>query len=87
MRTTTLFLVSGLLVLAACSADESGADDGWTVLFVGESLAGWRSFKSDAPPAGWVVENGALHLAEPGGGDIMTDAAFSEFELEFEWRI
>lgn len=83
MRTTRLLLVSGMLVLAGCS----GADEGWIELFDGETLDGWRSFKGDAPPAGWVVEDGALHLAEPGGGDIMTDAAFGDFELEFEWRI
>lgn len=101
MRTTGLLLASGLLVLAACSADEAhhadtadqraastpAVDGGWTALFDGETLAGWRSFKSDRPPAGWVVEDGALHLAEPGGGDIMTEAAFGDFELEFEWRI
>jgi cytochrome c len=76
-------LASGLLALAGCSV----ANDGWIVLFDGETLDGWRSFKADAPPAGWVVEDGTLHLAKPGAGDIMTDAAFGDFELEFEWRI
>ena len=65
-----------------------GDSDGeWFVLFDGETLSGWRSFKGDAAPPGWVVEEGALHLAEPGGGDIMTVGTYSEFELEFEWRI
>ena len=80
-----------IALLAACSADTpepvaSPASE-WQVLFDGETLAGWRSFKSDALPTGWVVEDGAIHLAEPGGGDLMTADAYGDFELEFEWRI
>jgi len=62
------------------------ADD-WVTLFDGQSLSGWRSFKGESPPAGWVVEDGALVLAEPGSGDIVTAAEFGDFELEFDWRI
>jgi hypothetical protein len=80
-----------IALLGACSAEtpepvESPASE-WQVLFDGETLAGWRSFKGDAPPTGWVVEDGAIHLTEPGGGDLMTAEAYGDFELEFEWRI
>jgi hypothetical protein len=92
MTTRNLLLIASMCLLAACSADTPDADasadaDDWQVLFDGESLDGWRSFKSEQPPAGWIVENGALHLAEPGGGDIMTAQSYGDFELEFEWRI
>ena len=94
MTTRNLLLIACTCLLAACSADTPDTDanadadvDDWQVLFDGESLDGWRSFESEQPPAGWVIANGAMHLAEPGGGDIMTAESYGDFELEFEWRI
>ncbi len=62
---------------------------GWRLLFDGQSTRGWRSFKkSTFPEKGWVVANGCLkHLARGGGGDIITDASFGDFELVWEWRL
>ena len=64
-------------------------DAGWLLLFDGETTAGWRSFKTpEFPEAGWEVTDGCLHhLARGGGGDIMTERAFGDFELEFEWKV
>jgi hypothetical protein len=61
----------------------------WRLLFDGQSTAGWRGFKQPAfPRKGWVVEDGCLkHLARGGGGDIVTEASFDDFELSFEWRL
>ena len=69
------------------TAEEKAA--GWKLLFDGKSTEGWRSFKKKEFPAkGWVVEEGCLkHVAKGGGGDIVTDAAFGDFELEWEWRV
>ena len=64
-------------------------EQGWKLLFNGEDLAGWRSFKKkDGPEKGWVVENGALkHVAKGGGADIISDAEFGDFELTWEWMV
>src|SRR5580765_7992061 len=60
---------------------------GWKLLFDGKSKDGWRSFKKKSFPAkGWVVEEGWLHCSGVGGGDIITDAEFTDFELEWEWK-
>ncbi len=60
---------------------------GWQLLFDGQSLAGWRGFKSSGtPPAGWEVRNGCLARVGP-GGDLMSEAQFGDFELLLEWRI
>lgn len=76
--------------LNTLSAAEKKA--GWKLLFDGKTTAGWRGFKQAAMPKGlWVVEDGCLkHLAthhQPGGGDIVTVAQFSDFDFQFEWRI
>jgi hypothetical protein len=62
---------------------------GWRLLFDGQTTAGWRNFKKPAFPAqGWVIEAGCLRcLPKGGGGDILTDEAFDDFEFAFEWKL
>jgi hypothetical protein len=67
---------------------------GWTLLFDGNSLAGWRGYKkADAAGTRWRVESGLLTV-NPGDGsdtrgqlDIITTAQFDRFELAWEWKI
>jgi len=63
--------------------------EGWTLLFDGHSLAGWRRYKLPDPPAkGWVVEDDCLHhLPKGGGGDIITDKEFNDFDLSWDWKV
>ena len=89
-----------LLALAACgSTGEPVADtapanvltaadeaEGWTLLFNGETTRGWRGFRREDVPEGWVVEDGTLHRAGS-GGDIMTEDQFDDFELRLQWKI
>lgn len=62
---------------------------GWQLLFDGETLSGWKGVNTrNFPYNGWTVENGYLRTIAPGtAGDIITTAAFSDFELAFEWWI
>ncbi len=82
-------LATLLLALAAlpnANADGHGGDDGWTPLFDGETLSGWRGYNDEAIPPGWRVEDGAIHFSD-GKGDIMTAAQYADFELELEWKV
>ena len=80
------------------SASERAA--GWTLLFDGTTLNGWRGLGRDTvPTAHWVVERGAIRKIPSGtiprqadgqplaGGDLMTADTFSDFELSFEWKV
>ena len=62
---------------------------GWTYLFDGTSTEGWRGYnKGTFPSEGWIIEDETLrHVAGAGGGDIIYDRKFSNFELSFEWKI
>jgi hypothetical protein len=73
----------------APKAKESGKSGSWVALFDGTSTRGWRGFgKPSFPAQGWTVKDGWLtHVAKGGGGDIITDRLFTDFELRFEWRI
>lgn len=61
---------------------------GWGLLWDGQSTTGWRSAKSDAfPTSGWRTKNGELVVTGGGGGDIVTEASFSAFELQLEFQL
>jgi hypothetical protein len=68
--------------------------EGWRLLWDGHTTWGWRSAKGkDFPKEGWEMRDGVLSVAETGGaesragGDIVTDEAFSAFDLKFEFRL
>src|SRR4051812_6821159 len=65
---------------------ESSIDGGWRSLFDGKTLNGWRGYKTEAIPAGWRVENGAL-TKDGRVADIVSKDEFGDFELQIEWRI
>jgi hypothetical protein len=74
--------------------------DGWSLLFDGSTLAGWKGIGIEGVPAGhWTIEEGAIKKI-PGedvprqadgqpvqGGDLMTIQAYTDFELRLEWKI
>jgi hypothetical protein len=67
--------------------------DGWTLLFDGKSLDGWRAYKkADAAGTRWEVKEGLLCLAPEtgkdtkGARDIVSKETYDQFDLSWEWR-
>jgi hypothetical protein len=93
--TAALLTLASTLLLAADTPNTLTAPEkaaGWQLLFDGQSLTGWRPYKTPKGKgeigAGWKVEDGLLRkLAGVKGGDIITDKQFDDFELTWEWRI
>jgi hypothetical protein len=83
MRSSAFLLACGLFACGVACADESG----WTNLFDGKTLAGWKSYSGGPIGSQWVVEDGAIHLAAGGGGNIVTEKEFGDFELQFQWKV
>lgn len=78
--------------LNTLSASEKEA--GWKLLFDGKTLNGWHSYyETDKPSKGWSIKEGCLKNAKgngrprTGGGDLVTDEMFTDFEFSFEWNI
>ncbi len=68
---------------------ESEREAGWTLLFSGDGLDGWRGYQQDEAPAAWQATDGTLHFT-PGqdeGGDLVTTDTYGDFVLSLDWRI
>jgi hypothetical protein len=81
------------LTLAFLTTTTLLAQDGWIDLFNGTNLDGWRSVKSEKPPAkGWSINDGVLTVHENGGaesgggGDIITRKRYANFELTADFK-
>ncbi len=61
----------------------------WEVLFDGKNLDKWRKAAVDsAPSKGWIIADGTLSATKGRkGGDIITRATYSSFELECEFNL
>ena len=101
-------LVIALSILAAASVAQTAGQNGnsaanvltpaeksagWTLLFDGRTLDGWRGYKKpDASGLRWKVADGMLTLpaetaAGTRAGDVVSKDTFEQFELAFDWRI
>jgi hypothetical protein len=74
---------------------------GWTPLFDGKTLNGWRGYnapaaqtkKTDTSDTLWKVENGMLTVQPSHEGDtkghrdIITTGTYREFDLRWEWKV
>ena len=86
---TALLLSSGLASAEPnlLTADEQA--QGWKLLFDGQTTNGWRGMKGTPfPSQTWMIEEGSIRTKEDdSGGDLITEQAFSSFELSVEWKI
>lgn len=64
------------------------------LMFDGTTTTGWRGYNLKAfPEKGWEVVDGTIHCVSSakgeagGGGDILFDKKFSNFELTLDWKI
>ncbi len=88
-------LVAGLALVACSFAAEPNSltkeetAGGWKLLFDGKTPTGWQSLNGGEFPAkGWTVQEGTLHHSQAGGGgDIISTAQFTSFELIWDWKI
>ncbi len=69
-------------------------EEGWILMFNGMTPDGWRSYNGETfPEKGWEVVDGTLHVIGSGrgeaggGGDILFDRKFGNFELSLEWKV
>ena len=98
MIKNNFFKTTGIiLVMIACisfsfkTTKIESMGEKWISLFDGKTLNGWHGFNKTGPIQNWAIEDGAMvclgAAADAHGGDIVTNAAYENFELKWEWKI
>jgi len=80
--TTLLAAVVLALVALAARAEDNRPPTGFTALFTGKDLTGWK-----ADSAGhWKAENGML-IFDGKGQDVASEQSFGDFILLIDWKL
>jgi azurin len=92
--------VAGLCLLLASGCSSTSSEnvlsdqekqDGWILLFDGKTLDGWHLFNRGTIASAWSVDSGHLvcnpHAKNVKHGDLVTDKVFTNFDLQFDWKI
>jgi hypothetical protein len=82
-----------IISMDTLSAQEKA--DGWQLLFDGQTTRGWHKYGGAPVGSAWKIADDALYLDTSskvgeniaGGGDIVTDDEFENFDLKLQWKI
>jgi hypothetical protein len=93
-KLSIITLLAALLAAGACgqkhnTLTEAEVAEGWTLLFDGQTLDGWRNYNSE-DLTGWRVEGGAIRADGSGSdasGYIVTRREYENFHLSVDWRL
>lgn len=98
MKNITIMLI--LILVYSCNINTKKKKDvtseafQWHSLFDGKTFDGWHLYNGGSPEKTWTIEEGAMKFTPPkerkegiAGFNIITDEAFSSFELSLEWKI
>jgi hypothetical protein len=85
-RIATLGLLFGMsLAAAGAGGGAQTPPAGFTALFNGKDLTGWKVDKTQAQS--WKVEDGTIHYTGKGGRNLATAKDYKNFELWVDWKI
>jgi Domain of Unknown Function (DUF1080) len=79
------FVVLVLFLAAPLGAADSQPPPGFTPLFNGKDLTGWKVYKGDMDK--WGAADGLLFVQGSGGGWLLTEKAYGNFELRLEYKV
>jgi hypothetical protein len=88
MRPASLLLSLTALVclLPTARADDKGVPEGFEKLFNGKDLKGWQVNEGGNLDK-WGAADGVLFTKGAGGGWLMTEKDYSDFELRLEFKV
>jgi hypothetical protein len=94
MARTTLLAAALLAALTlaglADTRTAAGEKEGWSKLFNGKDLTGWKIFldprKKADPEKIWTVKDGEIHCEGSVFGYLITDKEYGDYVLKVQWR-
>jgi len=70
---------------------EQEKNSGWALLFDGKTTDGWHLYNKGKRASNWVADSNQLvcnpHLVKTAHDDLVTDSAYANFDLKFDWKI
>ncbi|MFB3920278.1 MAG: DUF1080 domain-containing protein [Terriglobia bacterium] len=82
MKTKTALLTLGLILVSSALL---AVEPGFTSLFDGKTLSGWKLVGRHGP--GYIVQDSLLVCPKEGGGNLFTEKEYSNFVFRFEFRL
>lgn len=83
LRFAALALLAVIIAMPARS-EEPKPPEGFTSLFNGKDLTGWKpTGKAEV----WGAEKGVIYVDKGGGGWLLTEKEFGDFELRVEYKM
>ena len=79
-----LALLALASILAVARSADKDVPEGFEPLFTGKDLTGWKVH--DGKKEAWGVDGGLLFTTGDGGGWLLTEKEYSDFELRLEYR-
>ncbi len=79
-----VLLVALLFAGAPARSDEVKPPEGFVALFNGTDLTGWKATGSMDV---WKAEKGVIAVEKGGGGWLLTEKEYGDFELRFEYKM
>lgn len=96
MKNIALFIVFTIFVVSTSAQKHNTLSkkekkQGWKLLFDGKTTNGWHTYLRDTVGSKWQVRDGVIifDTSKPrnGGGDLVTNESFENYELQLEWKI
>ena len=87
MTLTRLGLFAAILAAASVRAEDKPVNTppaGYLALFNGKNLDGWKSTSKKTD--GWAAEDGAIVCKGGGGGYLLTEKEYGDFEFQCEYK-
>ncbi|MFN7946215.1 MAG: DUF1080 domain-containing protein [Blastocatellia bacterium] len=81
MKTLFVLLTLSIITMATSTNNEKG----FTPLFNGKDLSGWKLVGGHGP--GYVVKDGLLVCPADGGGNLFTEKEYANFVFRFEFKV
>ncbi len=85
MKTKQTLLLLGFILTVILSSCKPKT----TMLWNGKDFTGWHFVLQDSsisPSDNWIIKDGIIHCFGKGNGYMRTEAVYSNYELEVEWR-
>ena len=79
-----VLLSFGIAIASPVRSDDAKPPAGFVALFNGKDLTGW---KATGNPKVWGVEKGVIYVEKGGGGWLLTEKEFGDFDLRLEYKM